>query len=201
MAHIQERREELLCAADGLMRERFPGSVRFLEEMYAQEERRRQAAEPFANLARQWKESNGGGKKAACLGICYLHSRILRKDYRLRLVLMGEEFWLDGEPAETDWEPADFADRFEKDMGFIVEKLRGRFIRLCRAEEDAVRQQCAEYYLAAIGRLCADLAGEIAEQMEPEALERTDGFYFFFGHYQGEGEIIWRREKEELQNA
>jgi len=34
--------------------------------------------------------------------------------------------------------------------------------------------------------------------MESAALERTDGFYFFFGHYQGEGEIIWRREKEEL---
>lgn len=201
MAYIQERREELLCAADELMREHFPENIRFLEELYKREGRRREAAEAFANLARQWKESAREGKKAACLGICYLYSNILRKDHSLRLVLMGEAFWLDGEPAEADWEPYGFAECFEKDMKLIMEKLRGRFIRLCRAEEDAIRQWCAEYYLAAIGRLCADLVGEIAEQMRLEETERTDDFYFFFGHYQGEGEIIWRGEKEEGQNA
>lgn len=201
MAHLRERREELLCAADKLFREQFVKSIRSLEEFYAGAEYRREAAEAFAGLARQWKEQSGERKKAACLGICCLYNSVLRRDYRFKLILMGEEFWLDEEPAEADWNPPGFSRCFAKDMEAVMEKLQGMFVRMCRSEEDAVWQWCAEYYFAAAGRLCMDMAEEIAEGMGLEEMARTKGFYFFFGHYRGEGEIIWREKPGEVQDA
>ena len=198
MAYIYERRKELLHTVEKLQREQFEKSIRSLEKLYAGEEHRRKVVETFAGLVRQWEEQNEGTRKAASLGICYLYSSILRKDYKFRLVLMGEEFWLDGESIEADWELSDFFSYFENDMEIVIEKLRGMFVRLCSAEEDAVRQWCAEYYLAAISKLCTDMAGELAEGMGLEGMEKTEEFCFFFGHYQGDGEIIWRNKKEEM---
>lgn len=195
---IHERREELLRAVDRLQKEQFEKNIRSLEEAYREDECRREAVKAFSKLALRWQECSGSKKKAACLGICYLYSGILRRDFGFRLILMGEEFWLEEEPMEEVWKPADFFERFEEDVEAVIRKLRDKFIRLCRAEEDAVRFWCAEYYLAAACRLCVDMAEEIATSMELEKMDRTDGFYFFFGHYQGKGEIIWQEKKENL---
>ena len=76
-------------------------------------------------------------------------------------------------------------------MVSIVKGLGGSFPRLCRAEEDAVMLQCADYYLAAVQKLCEDMAEEIMDSMGFRELKKTEDFFLFFGRFQGEGEKIW----------
>lgn len=193
MAYIQERREELLGAADELEKELFEKKIRMLEEEYKKEENREAVIQVFDRLASSWMEvheSSGGRKKAASLGITYLLSSILTKAYELKLSLLGEEFLLE-EPVQIIWKPLYFFEYFEEDMTLIIKQLRSRFPRLCRAEEDAIRLKCADYYLAAICKLCRDMAEEIMGSNELRKLCKTDDFFLFFGKFQGEGEKLW----------
>lgn len=193
MAYIQERREELLGAADELEKELFEKKIRMLEEEYRKEENRDAVIQVFDRLASSWMEvyeSSGGRKKAASLGIAYLLSSILTKAYELKLSLLGEEFLLE-EPVQIIWKPLYFFEYFEEDMTLIIKQLRSRFPRLCRAEEDAIRLKCADYYLAAICKLCRDMAEEIMGSNELRKLCKTDDFFLFFGKFQGEGEKLW----------
>lgn len=193
MAYIQERREELLGAADELEKELFEKKIRMLEEEYKKEENREAVIQVFDRLASSWMEvyeSSGGRKKAASLGIAYLLSSILTKAYELKLSLLGEEFLLE-EPVQIIWKPLYFFEYFEEDMTLIIKQLRSRFPRLCRAEEDAIRLKCADYYLAAICKLCRDMAEEIMGSNELRKLCKTDDFFLFFGKFQGEGEKLW----------
>lgn len=193
MAYIQERREELLGAADELEKELFEKKIRMLEEEYKKEENREAVIQVFDRLASSWMEvyeSSGGRKKAASLGIAYLLSSILTKAYELKLSLLGEEFLLE-EPVQIIWKPLYFFEYFEEDMTLIIKQLRSRFPRLCRAEEDAIRLKCADYYLAAICKLCRDMAEEIMGSNELRKLCKTDDFFLFFGRFQGEGEKLW----------
>lgn len=193
MAYIQERREELLGAADELEKELFDKKIRMLEEEYRKEENREAVIQVFDRLASSWMEvheSSGGRKKAASLGITYLLSSILTKAYELKLSLLGEEFLLE-EPVQIIWKPLYFFEYFEEDMTLIIKQLRSRFPRLCRAEEDAIRLKCADYYLAAICKLCRDMAEEIMGSNELRKLCKTDDFFLFFGRFQGEGEKLW----------
>lgn len=201
MAHIQERREELLLAAEQLEKEQFAKSIRKLEETYRKKELRDKIKEAFSGLAVQWRKDFGEEKKAACLGVCFLYSSIVRRDYKLKLILMDEELWLEEDGAEAVWKPEGFFEPFETDMEAVIEGLQKRFIRLCKAEEDAVRLWCVEYYFAALRCLCADMAEEIMTCKEMEELNRTEGFYLFFGHDQGEGEILWREKKEQTEDV
>lgn len=194
MAKIIERREELLNAADELQRERFGKSVHKLMEIYQIEENRQAVIQAFKELASrggEFHKDSDDGKKAASLGITYLLSSILTKTYDLKLSLLGEGFWLEGEPVEILWKPPYFFEYFEEDMAYIIKELRNRFPRLCSAEEDAVRLKCVEYYLAAVRKLCTDMAEEIMEIREFRELNKTEKFFLFFGRFQGEGERLW----------
>ncbi len=194
MAKILERREELLKAADELQRERFEISIRKLMEEYRKEENRQAVLQMFRELASRWKEhhEDAAGEKAASLGITYLFSSILTGSYELKLILMGKEFWLEEEPLEVMWKPPHFFEYFEEDMELIIKKLKSSFPRLCRAEADALRMKYADYYQAAICKLCEDLSEEIMESRELKELSKTDDFCLFFGGYQREGEILFR---------
>lgn len=194
MAYIQERREELLGAADELEKELFEKKIRMLEEEYRKEESRETVIQAFSRLASSWMEiyeSSGGRKKAASLGITYFLSSIVTKTYELKLSLLGEEFLLEEEPVQIIWKPLYFFEHFEEDMSLIIKQLRSRFPRLCRAEEDAIRLKCADYYLAAVCKLCRDMVGEIMGSNELRKLCKTDDFFLFFGKFQGEGEKLW----------
>ena len=56
---------------------------------------------------------------------------------------------------------------------------------------DAVRLKCVDYYLAAVRKLCTDMAEEIMEIREFRELNKTEKFFLFFGRFQGEGERLW----------
>lgn len=194
MAKILERRERLLHAADELQRECFGKSVQKLMEEYGKEENRRAVIQMFEELTCRWKELHkdpADETKAASLGITYCLSSILTKSYAFRLYLYGKEFWLEEKPAELIWKPPYFFEFLEGDMVSIVKGLGGSFPRLCRAEEDAVMLQCADYYLAAVQKLCEDMAEEIMDSMGFRELKKTEDFFLFFGRFQGEGEKIW----------
>lgn len=195
MAHILKRREVLLAAAEKLQRELFAKRISWLMEKYRKEENRRAVTEAFAKLASYWNDVRED--QAASLGICYLYSSILMRTYELKIFLLGEEFWLDEDCIEASWVPPYFYEHFEEDMNFLIKELKGIFPRLCRAEEDAVRIACDDYYLAAVCKLCRDMAEEILADEEFNKMNKTDHFYFFFGRFQGEGEILWRRKESE----
>lgn len=194
MAYIDERRERLLGAADELQKELFEKKIRMLEAEYGKEESRSVVIQVFGKLAVFWMENHensDGRAKAASLGITYLLSSILTKTYELKLSLLGEEFLLEEEPATMMWKPPYFFEYFEEDMIVIIKKLRSSFPRLCRAEEDAIRLKCVDYYLAAVCKLCRDMAEEIVGSNEFSKLDKTDDFFLFFGRYQSEGEKLW----------
>ncbi|MBD5547933.1 MAG: hypothetical protein HDQ97_11125 [Lachnospiraceae bacterium] len=196
---IPERREELLTAAEKLQKEQFEKRVRALEKEYQKEENRRAVIQTFEELASSWNPVSigaGNTKKAASLGITYLLSSILTGTYEMKLYLMGEEFWLEEEPLEATWRPMRFFEYYEEDMESIVKKLKNSFPRLCRAEEDAVRLRCADYYLAAICKLCKDMAEEIVESKGFREMEKRDDFFLFFGGFHKEGEILWRMKRK-----
>ena len=194
MTKILERREKLLNAADEMQREQFEKSVRKLMENYRIEENRQAVIQAFKELASRWEESHkdpDDGTKAATLGVTYLLSSILTKTYDLKLSLLGEGFWLEKEPVEVMWKPPYFFEYFEEDAAHVIKELRGSFPRLCSAEEDAVRLKCVDYYLAAVQKLCKDMAEEIMESREFRDLNKTEDFFLFFGRFQGEGERLW----------
>lgn len=192
---IPERREELLIAAEELQKEQFEKSIRVLEKEYQKEENRRAVIQIFEELASSWNAvpvDSDNTKKAASLGITYLLSSILTGSYEMKLFLMDEAFWLEEEPLEMTWKPAYFFEYFEEDMAFVIKNLKNRFPRLCRAEEDAVRLRYVDYYLAAISKLCRDMAKEIVESKGFREMEKRDDFFLFFGGFHKEGEILWR---------
>ena len=194
MINITERRGRLLDAADELQKELFEKRIRMLEKEYKKEENRRTVIQAFDKLASFWMKVYGNSddrKKAASLGINFLFSSILTKTYEFKLSLLGEEFLLEEAPVEIMWGPHYFFEYFEEDMVFIIKKLKDSFPRLCRAEEDAVRLKCADYYLAAVCKLCRDMAEEITESSEIRKIDKTDDFFLFFGKFHGEGEKLW----------
>lgn len=194
MVKISERRNRLLLTADKLQKERFEKRIRMLEEEYRKEENRQAVIQVFIRLFSLWKsvhENSDGTEKASSLGIGYLLGSILTKSYELKLSLLGEAFWLEEEPVEIMWKPPYFFEYFEEDMTLIIKELRSGFPRLCRAEEDAARLKCVDYYLAAVCTLCRDMAEEMIESNEFTEIDKTDNFFFFFGKFQGEGEKIW----------
>lgn len=185
-----DRRKELADAAEEMQKELFVSRIRELEAEYRKAERREEAGKAFTELFRSWERQEG--RKAGCLGICYLYGSMLMRTYDLRLVLYGEDFYLDRKPVVCSWKPPCFFEMFEEDMAAVLKKLRNIYPRIYVYEEEAVRMRCAEYYIAAVCRLCADMAGEILRTEEFLHMERADGFYIFFGRYRGEGEILYR---------
>lgn len=162
----------------------FADSIRELEKLYEAEEQRELTIQTFTKLFWQWSLQNV--HKAASLGICYLHSSILMRTGELRLTLYGKEFYLDKNQIETVWCPPWFFQMYEKDMEFLMDKLKNDYPRIYRYEEDAVRYQYAEFYYAAIEALCRDIMEEIKDQEEYRMLEKTEDFFFFFGRWRGE---------------
>ena len=163
---ISERREKLLLAAEELQREKFEKSIRALEQEYQKEENRKAVIQVFEELASSWNPVSVGienKKKAASLGITYLLSSILMGTYEMRLYLMGEEFWMEEAPLEAVWRPAHFYEHFDENMEFILKKLEESFPRMCRAEKDAIKLKCADYYLAAVCKLCRDISFSSSE--------------------------------------
>lgn len=192
---ISERREKLLLAAEELQREKFEKSIRALEQEYQKEENRKAVIQVFEELASSWNPVSVGienKKKAASLGITYLLSSILMGTYEMRLYLMGEEFWMEEAPLEAVWRPAHFYEHFDENMEFILKKLEESFPRMCRAEKDAIKLKCADYYLAAVCKLCRDMGSEIVESKGFQEMEKRDDFFLFFGGFRKEGEILWR---------
>lgn len=162
----------------------FADSVRELETQYEKIEQRDVIIKTFTDLFRQWSQQNGHA--AASLGICYLHSSILMRTGELRLTLYGKEFYLDRDQIEMVWHPPWFFHMYEKDMDFLMGKLRNDYPRIYRYEEEAVRYQYAEYYYAAIEALCRDIMEEIQDSEEYKMMKKTEDFFFFFGRWRGE---------------
>ena len=185
-----DRRKELVDAAEEIQKELFASHIRELEAEYRKQERREEAGKAFAELFQHWKRQ--GDRKARCLGICYRYGSMLMGTYELRLVLYGEDFYLDRNPEVCVWKPPCFFEMFEKDMEVILKKLKSTYPRIYVYEEDAVRLRCVEYYLAALHRLCMDMTEEILHTEEFRRMKRADDFYIFFGRYRGEGEILYR---------
>lgn len=162
----------------------FADSIRELEKQYENKEKRDVIIKTFTELFRQW--SRQSVQKAASLGICYLHSSILMRTGELRLTLYGKEFYLDKDQIEVVWCPPGFFQMYEKDMDYLMGKLRNVYPRIYRYEEEAVRYQYAEYYYAAIEALCRDIMEEIKDSEEYRMLKKTEDFFFFFGRWRGE---------------
>ncbi len=189
MANILERREELLRTAEERHKNLFAVKIRELEAEYENRQRREIIIQAFRDVLRRW---NLSGRKAAGVGIGILYSSVLMRTYEYYLAAYGEEFYLDRNPTETMLRPPCFFEMFEEEMSVILDELRRRYPRLCRCEEDAVRYQCVEYYHAAFQKLCETLLKEIMDSPEFRELNRAGDFFFFFGRYQGEGEILYR---------
>lgn len=164
----------------------FGRSIRWLEEVYREEWLRAEAVQVFDDLFRQWGTETAPMQKAACLGICYLHSGILMRTGSLRLMLCGEGFYLSKRQMESTWRLPVFFDRYEEDMDALTAGLRKVHPRIYAYEIDAIRHHYAEYYYAAIAGLCRDLLEEIKESKGYRELDRTEDFYFFYGRWRGE---------------
>lgn len=189
MSNIVARRENLLEEAEQVYREQFKISIRNLEETYKSKEYQKSVTDAIAKAAYDWNKTQD--RPAASLGICILHSSILRQTYEYRIVVMGEEFWLDENAVELMWIPKGFPDFFEQDMSALVKKLSSIFPRLCKEEETAVRFRCAEYFHGAVYKLCRDFLEDILESEEFLQLKKTEDFFLFFGEYRGEGKLLY----------
>lgn len=199
MFNISNRKKELILAAEELQKILFGKRIRSLEQKYGEKEYRRKVVDIFEKLAFQWNLFHDN--EAASLGVCYLYSSLLMRTYKFKIILLGKEFWLEEEPEEIVWDLASFFESFEKDMKLVLSRMENIFPRFCKAEEDAVRLYCAEYYLAAICQLCRDLAWEILSSDEMKELKKTEDFYIFFGRFLGEGEILWRMDNSTVRDG
>lgn len=195
MSNILTRRENLLEEAEQIYREQFKISIRNLEEKYKSKEYQKSMTDAVAKVSYAWNETQD--RQAASLGICILHSSILRQTYEYRIVVMGEEFWLDENAVELMWIPKGFPEIFEQDMSALIKKLSSIFPRLCKEEETAVRFRCAEYFHGAVCKLCKDFLADILESEGFLQLKKTEDFFLFFGAYRGEGELLYSRKADE----
>ncbi|MDD7026482.1 MAG: hypothetical protein PUI46_05250 [Lachnospiraceae bacterium] len=186
MTYILERKDKLLQEADRLEKELFKKQIAILQDYYRKSEVQNRVREAFAHLWQKWDRK----KPAAGLGIHYLFTSIHNRTYEHRLVLFGEEFYLDEEAVEMDWKPELFFSLLEEDVEMILKQIRGKFPRLCRYEEELIRNHCSEYYEAAVCRLCQDMLPKILESETFGNLKKTEDFFVLFGTYRGEGEII-----------
>lgn len=192
MSHIIERRESLLEDAEKIYRELFMVRIRELEEKYKKPEYRKSVIKIFSQIAFDWNSRID--RLAASLGICILCSSVSMKTYEYKLVLSGDEFWLDKDIVESAWILEGFFEGFEEDMEILIKQLKGNYPRVCKNEEDAVRFLCVDYYHAAVYQLCKDMIEEVMASDEFIKLNKTNDFYIYFGRYKGEGEIIYRED-------
>lgn len=181
-------REELMADAEELEKTMFSSSVRMLEAEYRKAERRKEVRHAFEELLAQWEGQIP--EAAASLGICFLRSDILMRTGKIRLTLYGQDFYMDENRLERDWELPCFWERYEQDMAEIMDKLRKKHPRIYAYEEDAVRYQYAEYYYAALQALCRDMLEEIQESEVYRTLRKEEDFFTFFGRWRGEAEKL-----------
>ncbi|MDE6364006.1 MAG: hypothetical protein K2L86_07035 [Lachnospiraceae bacterium] len=181
-------REALMADAKKQGEEVFDTSIRILEAEYQKPERRNEAGQIFTDLFAQWGEYTK--EKAACLGICYLHSSILMRTGEIRLTLYGQGVYMDTKQLEKTWQPSCFFQQYEQDMTALMNKLRKEHPRIYPYEEDTVRFLYAEYYYAALEALCRDMLEEIEEYEAFQKMNRTEDFYMFFGRWRGEAEKL-----------
>ena len=130
-------REKLMANAKKWGEEIFASSIRILEAEYQKVERRNEAGQIFTDLFAQWAEFTK--EKAACLGICYLHTSIIMRTGEVRLTLYGKEVYMDINQLEKSWQPPCFFQQYEQDMTMLMKKLRNEHPRIYPYEEDAVR--------------------------------------------------------------
>ena len=185
-----ERRESLLEDGKKGMEELFPCRMEKLKEEWKQEGLREQMRGSFMELFHLWREREGERAVAGSLGICCLRSSIVMRQYRMLLVLCGEEFYLDSHVQESAWKPAGFFEGFEEDMEILCSGLKKKYPRLCRWEVESVRLFSVEYYYAAIGKLCKDWKEEIIKWAEESGLRMGERFFLYFGEYRGRGELL-----------
>lgn len=190
MSHIIERRTILLDDAEKIYGELFRIRIRELEDKYRREVYRKSVINTFEKAAKMWGRSYD--RPAASLGICSLYSSVMMQTYQYRLVMAGEEFWLDKEKVEIEWVPEGIFDDFEEDIQLLLSKLKNNYPRICKNEEEVIRCLCMDYYHAAAYQLCKDLMEEIAAGDEFTTLIKTEDFYIYYGKYEGGGEIIYR---------
>ncbi len=181
-------REKLMENAEKWEKALFADSIRTLEAEYGKAKRRSEVVQVFTGLFRQWEIQME--QKAASLGICYLHNRILMRMGELRLTLYGKELYLDENQVETVWHLPFFFDRYEQDMTVLADRIKEDFPRVYAYEVDAIRYQYAEYYYAAIEAMCRDMLEEIKGSGEYGQLSKTEGFFFFFGRWRGEAQKL-----------
>lgn len=181
-------REKLMEDAEKWEKTLFADSIRILEAEYEKAQRRSEVVQIFTGLFRQWGIQTE--QKAASLGICYLHNRILMRKGELQLTLYGKELYLDENQIETVWHLPSFFDRYEQDMAVLADRIKEDYPRVYAYEVDAVRYQYAEYYYAAIAAMCRDMLGEIKESAEYVQLNKTEDFSFFFGRWRGEAQKL-----------
>lgn len=173
------RLERLKSAADLMESKQFAPQCRRLEREYQSKKLRTETVEVFTHLLKMAEKKN---KKAAWLGICVLNSSLVTGSHEVLLSLYDSGFYLDSAPLERYWRPPLFAECFEEDMETVLKELKKQFPRIWQYEVAAIRGACAEYYYAALSRLCFDLGREI---------KTTETLTAFFGRYHGEGEILW----------
>ena len=181
-------REKLMANAKKWGEEIFASSIRILEAEYQKVERRNEAGQIFTDLFAQWAEFTK--EKAACLGICYLHTSIIMRTGEVRLTLYGKEVYMDINQLEKSWQPPCFFQQYEQDMTMLMKKLRNEHPRIYPYEEDAVRIWYAEYYNAALEVLCRDMQKELKEYEAFQRMNKTEDFYMFFGRWRGEAEKL-----------
>lgn len=187
IAKLTERYDELAAAAEKLENSLFPNSLSKLQAIYGKAADREAMEEVFADLFRSWKKES---RPAASLAVCYRRTDVHMHRYGYRLMLFGEEFYLDPKPLEKIWTLTGFSEMYEADLTVILSELKKCYPRLRPYEEDAVRWQIAEYYHAAAYVLCQDMMSKIMQGIEFAEMDKTDGFLVFFGRYQGAGRIL-----------
>ncbi len=186
MTSILGRKESLLQEVDRLEKEQFKKQIALLQDHYQKSEVRNRVKEAFATLFQKWDRE----EPAASLGIHHLFTSLHNRTYAYQLVLYGEDFYLDKEARKTSWKPEFFFALLEEDVREILKRLEKQFPRLCAYEEELVCRHCAAYYQASIYQLCKDMWPEIRASEAFEKLQKTEGFFVFFGAYRGEGEGI-----------
>lgn len=183
-----DRRERLKKAADQVESGLFCVQCQRLEREYQDSRPRSLAVGAFAHLMELAAEQN---KETVWLGICVLETSLATGSHETLLSLYNQDFYFDAAPVEAYWCPPGFKECFEEDMETVMKRLRTQFPRIWNYEEDAVRRRCAEYYQAALCQLCRDLGEEIMGTAAFHDMRKGERFTAFFGHYRGEGEILW----------
>jgi len=166
---------------------RFAESRLLLTKRYSEirEDVKRDIIEVFRRLFQETAKMQSSGNKDNIYFICMfsLMSSVLTKSYKYQISLFGKSMYLDPAECSGDYIPVFMIPFMQRDIEYLQKLIRANYVRLRHYEMEQMIFMHMDHYNGLMKEIFSDLAEDIRNMEEYDAIDKCDSVSFLFGGY------------------